>query len=130
MPGERTRVLPWLCLFLNRADLPSYVAWVCGRPFTTVNVGAAQLSCAQFMNQFVPGNLVVAGSVCEMCMPVHDDRKWWSCGEASGNSSDISVTDGGDGQSQLVWQQLVFMVAQPRVTAQLLALDSSVVLSL
>ena len=35
------------------------------------------------MNQFVPGDLVVAGSVvvagfgvCEKCMPVHDDRKW------------------------------------------------------
>ena len=72
------------------------------------------------MNQFVPGNLVVAGSVvmagfsiCEMCMPVHDDRKWWSCGEASGNSSDISVTDGGGGQSQWVWQQVISMVAPP-----------------
>ena len=87
---------------MNRADLPSYVAWVCDRPFTTFNFGAAQLSCAQLMNQFVPGNLVVAGSVvmavfsvCEMYMPVHDDRKWWSCSEASGNSSDISVTAGG-----------------------------------
>ena len=37
-PGERTRVLPWLRLFLNRADLPSYVAGVCDRPFTTVNL--------------------------------------------------------------------------------------------
>ena len=37
------------------------MTWVCGRPFTTVNFGAAQLSCAQLMNQFVPGNLVVAG---------------------------------------------------------------------
>ena len=113
------------------------MAWVCDRPFTTVNFGAAQLSCAQVMNQFVPGDLVVAGSVvmagfgvCEMCMPVHDYRKWWSCGEASGNSSDISVTDGGDGQSQWVWQHLVFMVALPWVTAQQLALDSCVVLSL
>ena len=113
------------------------MAWVCDRPFTTLNFGAMQLSCAQLMNQFVPGDLVVAGSVvmagfcvCEMCMPVHDDRKWWSCGEASGNSSDISVTDGEDGQSQWVRQQLVFMVALPRVTAQLLALDSRVVLSL
>ena len=34
-------------------------------------------------------------SVYKMYMPMHDDRKWWSCGEASGNSSDISVTDGG-----------------------------------
>ena len=90
------------------------MAWVCCRKFTTVNFGAAQLSCAQLMNQFVPGNLVVAGSVvmagfgvCERCMPVHDDRKWRSCGEALGNNSDISVTDGGDGQSQWVWQQLV-----------------------
>ena len=65
------------------------MAWVCDRPFTTVNFGAAQLSCAQLMNQFVPGDLVVAVSVvmagfgvCEMCMPVHDDRKWLSCGEA------------------------------------------------
>ena len=89
---------------MNRADLPSYVAWVCDRPFTTVNFGATQVSCAQLMIQFVPGDLVVARSVmmagfgvCEMCMPVHDDRKWWSCGEASGNSSDISVTDGGGG---------------------------------
>ena len=136
-PGERTRVLPWLCLFLNRADLLSYVAGVCDRPFTTVNLGAAQLSCAQLMIQFVPGDLVVARSVvmagfgvCEMCMPVHDDRKWWSCGEASGNSSDTSVTDGGDGQSQWVWQQVVFIMALPWVTAQLLALDSCVVLSL
>ena len=47
------------------------------------------MSCAQLMNQFVPGDLVVAGSVvmagfgvCEMYMPVHDNRKWWSCGEA------------------------------------------------
>ena len=95
--------------------MPSYVAWVCDRPFTTVNFGVMQLSCAQ-LNQFVPGNLVVAGSVvmagfsvCDMCMPVHDDRKWWSCGEASGNSSDISVSDGGDGQSQWVWQQVVFI---------------------
>ena len=117
--------------------MPSYVAWVCDRPVATVNFGATQLSCSQLMNQFVPGNLVVAGSVvmagfsvCEMCMPVHDDRKWWSCGEASGNSSDISVTDGGDGQSRWVWQQVVFMVALPRVTAQLLTLDSCVVLSL
>ena len=100
--GERTRVLPWLCLFLNREDLPSYVAWVCDRPFTTVNFGAVQLSCAQLMIQFVPGDLVVARSVvmagfgvCEMCMPVHDDRKWWSCSEALGNSSDISVPEGG-----------------------------------
>ena len=92
---------------MNRADLPSYAAWVCDRPFTTVNFVATHLLCAQFMNQFVPGDLVVAGSVvmagfgvCEMYMPVHDDRKWWSCGEASGNSSDISVTDGGDGQLQ------------------------------
>ena len=78
-----------LCLFLNRADFPSYVAWVCDRPFSTVNFGAEQLSCAQLMNQFVPGDLVVAGSVvmagfgvCEMYMPVHDDRKWWSCIQA------------------------------------------------
>ena len=77
------------------------------------------------MNQFVPGNLVVAGSVvtawfgvCEMCMPVHDDRKWWSCSEALGNSSDINVTDGGGTvKPQWVWQQLVFMVALPQVTA-------------
>ena len=81
--GERTRVLPWLCLFLNRVDLLSYVAWVCDRPFTTVNFGVVQLSCAQLMIQFVPGDLVVARyvvmaefGVCEMCMPVHDDRKW------------------------------------------------------
>ena len=81
-PGERTRVLPWLCLFLIRADLPSYVAWVCDRPFTTVNFGAAQLSWAKLIIQIVPGDLVVARSVvmagfgvCEMCMPVHDDRK-------------------------------------------------------
>ena len=107
------------------------------RPFTTVNFRGTQLSCAQLMNQFEPGDLGVAGSVvmagfgvCEMCMPVHDDRKWWSCGEASGNSSDISLTDGGDGQSQWVWQQSIFVVALPRVTAQLLALDSCVVLSL
>ena len=113
------------------------MAWVCGRPFTTVNFGPAQLSCAMLMNQFVPGNLVVAGSVvmaglcvCEMCMPVHDNRKRWSCGEASGNSSNMSVTDGGDGQSQWVWRQLSFMVALPWVTAQLLALDSCVVQSL
>ena len=113
------------------------MAWVCDRPFTTVNFGATQLSCAQLMTQLVPGDLVVARSVvmagfgvCEMCMPVHDDRKWWSCREASGNSFDISVTDGGDGQSQWVWQQVVDMVALPWVTAQLLALDSCVVLSL
>ena len=113
------------------------MAWVCDRPFTTVNFGAVQLSCAQLMIQFVPGDLVVARTVVmaefgvfEMCMPVHDDRKWWSCSEASGNSSDISVPDGGDGQLQWVWQQVVFMVALPRVTAQLLALDSCVVLSL
>ena len=113
------------------------MAWVCDRPFTTVNFGASQLSCAQLMIQLVPGGSVVARSVvlagfgvCEMCMPVHDGRKWWSCGETSGNSSDISVTDGWDGQSQWVWQQVVFMAALPRVTAQLLALDSCVVLSL
>ena len=65
------------------------------------------MSCAQLMNQFVPGDLVVARSVVmagfsvyKMYMPMHDDRKWWSCGEASGNSSDISVTDRGDSQSQ------------------------------
>ena len=115
------------------------MAWVCDRPFTTINFGAVQLSCAQLMNYFVPGDLVVAGSVvmagfgvCEMCMPVYDDRKWWSCSEASDNSSDICVTDGGGtvSQSRWVWQQVVFMVALPRVTAQLLALDSCVVLSL
>ena len=85
--------------------------WVCDRPFTTVDFGAAQLSCAQLMNKFVPGELVVARSVvmaglgvCEMCMPVHNEKKLWYCGEASGNSSDISVTDWGDGQSQWVWQ--------------------------
>ena len=65
------------------------------------------MPCAQLMDQFVPGDLVVARSVvmarfgvCEMCMPVYDDRNWCSCGEASGNSSDISVSDRGDSQSQ------------------------------
>ena len=65
---------------------------VCDRPFKTVNFGASQVSCAQLMNQFVSGDLVVAISVVMArfsVMPVHDDRKWWSCGEASGNSSDI-----------------------------------------
>ena len=57
-------------------------------------------------------------------MPLHDERKWRrSCGEALGNSSDISVTDGGDGQSRWLWQQLVCIVVLPWVTAQLLALD-------
>ena len=32
-------------------------------------------------------------SVCKIYMPMHDDRRWWSCGEASCNDSDISVTD-------------------------------------
>ena len=35
-----------------------------------------------------------------MYMPMHDDRKWWSCGEVLGNSSDIGVTDGGNSQSK------------------------------
>ena len=65
------------------------------------------MPCAQLMNQFVPGDLVVARSVVmakfsayKMYMPMHDERKWWSCGKASGYSSDISVTDRGDSQSQ------------------------------
>ena len=36
---------------------------VCDRPFEPVNFRAAQVSCAQLMNQFVPGDLVVARSV-------------------------------------------------------------------
>ena len=36
---------------------------VCDRPFTTANFGAVQVSCAQLMNQFVPGHLVIARSV-------------------------------------------------------------------
>ena len=46
------------------------MAWVCDRPFTTVNFGATQLSCAQLMNQFVPCDLLVAGSVV-MLLLVH-----------------------------------------------------------
>ena len=80
---------------------------VCDRPFTTVNFGAAQVSCAQLMNQFVPGDLVVSRSVVmaklsilKMYMPMHNDRKWWSCDEVLGNNSYISITDRGESQSQ------------------------------
>ena len=63
MHGERSRVLPWLCLFLNRADLPSYVAWVCDRPFTTVNLGAVQglvfVKCACHCMMTENGSLAV-----------------------------------------------------------------------
>ena len=45
---QGTGVLPLLRLFLNMADLPSYVLGVCDRPFTTVNFGAAQVSCSAY----------------------------------------------------------------------------------
>ena len=58
------------------------------------------MPCAQLMSQFVPGDLVVAKSVVIARFSVYimympNDGRWWSCGEALCNDSDISVTDRG-----------------------------------
>ena len=45
---------------------------------------------------------VLKFSVYKFYIPMHDDRRWWSCSEASCNGSDISVADSGDNKSVTV----------------------------
>ena len=83
------------------------MAWVCDRPFTTVNFGSAQLSCAKLIIQIVPGDLVVARSVvmagfgvCEMCMPFMMTKNYGLAVRPRATALTSVSLMGGDDQSQ------------------------------